>query len=127
MLGTAHSNNGINIVSLTFTGDAVPTYPNSFGQIPTGGTAARPSIFYIDRDFANSRLMQANVAVEWEVRRNTSLTVTYLFVDGTQSAALDRPQPRHAVDAHVHRRRLRRDVPVSLLRTRIARSPTSPA
>ena len=82
MLGTAHSNNGINIVSLTFTGDAVPTYPNSFGQIPTGGAAARPSIFYIDRDFANSRLMQANAAAEWEVHRDTSLTVTYLFVDG---------------------------------------------
>jgi hypothetical protein len=82
MLGTAHSNNGINIVSLTFTGDAVPTYPNAFGQIPTVGTAARPSIFYIDRDFANSRVMQANVAFEWEVHRNTSLTVTYLFVDG---------------------------------------------
>jgi hypothetical protein len=27
--------------------------------------------------------MQANLAFEWEVRRNTSLTVTYLFVDGT--------------------------------------------
>jgi len=82
MLGTAHSNNGINIVSLTFTGDTVPTYPNSFSQIPTLGTTARPNIFYIDRNFANSRLMQANVAFEWEVRRNTSLTVTYLFVDG---------------------------------------------
>jgi outer membrane receptor protein involved in Fe transport len=82
MLGTAHSNNGINIVSLTFTGDSVPTYPNSFSQIPNIGTAARPSIFYIDKDFANSRLMQANVAVEWQLRRETSLTVTYLFVDG---------------------------------------------
>ena len=39
MLGTAHSNNGINIVSLTFTGDAVPTYPNSFSQAPNAGTA----------------------------------------------------------------------------------------
>ena len=26
--------------------------------------------------------MQANIAYEWEFRRNTSLTVTYLFVDG---------------------------------------------
>jgi hypothetical protein len=82
MLGTAHSNNGINIVSLTFTGDAVPTYPASFSQIPALGTAARPSIFYIDKDFANSRLMQANTAVEWQFQRDTSLTVTYLFVDG---------------------------------------------
>ena len=83
MLGTAHSNNGINIVSLTFTGDTVPTYPNSFSQIPNVGTAARPSIFYVDQNFANSRLMQANVAYERELFRNTSLTVTYLFVDGT--------------------------------------------
>jgi hypothetical protein len=82
MLGTAHSNNGINVVSLTFTGDNVPTYPANFSQIPNVGTAARPNIFYIDRDFANSRLMQANVAAEWEFARNTSLTVTYLFVDG---------------------------------------------
>ncbi len=49
MLGTAHSNNGVNIVSLTFTGDAVPTYPQKFDTIPTGGTAARPSIFYVDK------------------------------------------------------------------------------
>jgi hypothetical protein len=83
MLGTAHSNNGINIVSLTFTGDAVPTYPNSFPQIPNVGTAARPNIFYIDKNFANATLMQANTAFELELFRNTSLTVTYLFVDGS--------------------------------------------
>jgi outer membrane receptor protein involved in Fe transport len=83
MLGTAHSNNGINVVSLTFTGDTVPTYPANFTDLPNIGTAARPSIFYIDQNFANARLMQGNVAVEWEVLRNTSLTVTYLFVDGT--------------------------------------------
>ena len=83
MLGTAHSNNGINIVSLTFTGDGVPTYPQKFDSIPSGGTAARPTIFYVDDNFANSRLMQANAAVEWEFLRNTGLTVTYLFVDGT--------------------------------------------
>jgi hypothetical protein len=83
MLGTAHSNNGINIVALTFTGDAVPTYPASFAQIPNVGTPARPSIFYIDRNFANSRLMQGNVGFELEVHRETTLAVTYLFVDGT--------------------------------------------
>ena len=83
MLGTAHSNNGINIVSLTFTGDAVPTYPAKFDSIPVGGAAARPTIFYIDNDFQNARLVQANVAVEWEIFRDTSLTTTYLFVDGS--------------------------------------------
>ena len=83
MLGTAHSNNGINIVSLTFTGDAVPTYPQRFDQIPASGTASRPTIFYIDKDFQNSRLMQGNLAFEWEFMPRTTATVTYLFVDGT--------------------------------------------
>ena len=82
MLGTAHSNNGINIVSLTFTGDAVPTYPQKFDQIPAAATASRPTIFYIDKDFQNSRLMQGNLAFEWEFMPRTTATVTYLFVDG---------------------------------------------
>ena len=83
MLGTAHSNNGINVLSLTFTGDAVPTYPANFASLPGAGTVARPTIFYVDNDFANARVMQANAAVEWHFQRDTSLTATYLFVDGT--------------------------------------------
>jgi outer membrane receptor protein involved in Fe transport len=91
MLGTAHSNNGVNIVSLTFTGDAVPTYPQKFDSIPSSGTAARPNIFYIDKDFANARLMQANAAVEWQIQAQTTVTATYLFVDGDQlSRSIDR-------------------------------------
>jgi hypothetical protein len=83
MLGTAHTNNGVNVVSLTFRGDAVPTYPNTFTSIPAGGTAATPSIFYIDKNFENARVQQANAAVEWEFARDTTLTVTYLRVDGS--------------------------------------------
>jgi hypothetical protein len=82
MLGTAHTNNGINIVALTFTGYAVPAYPAKFGSIPQGGAAAVPTIFYIDSNFANARLIQANTAFEWEVLPHTTVTVTYLFVDG---------------------------------------------
>jgi outer membrane receptor protein involved in Fe transport len=83
MLGTAHTNNGINVVSLTFRGDTVPVYPNAFSSIPTGGTAATPSIFYVDKDFQNARLQQANASFEWEVASNTTVTVTYLRVDGS--------------------------------------------
>ncbi len=84
MLGTAHSNNGINIVSLVFRGDAVPTYPNTFASIPSGVAASAPSIFYIDKDFANPRLMQASAGVEWEALPNTTVSVNYIFVDGQQ-------------------------------------------
>ena len=91
MLGTAHSNNGVNIVSLLFTGDAVPTYPQNFDKIPATGAPTRPNIFYIDKDFANARLMQANAAVEWQIQAQTTVTATYLFVDGDQlSRSIDR-------------------------------------
>ena len=91
MLGTAHSNNGVNIVSLTFTGDAVPTYPQKFESIPATGVAVRPTIFYVDENFQNSRLMQANAAVEWQLLRETTLAVTYLFVDaGNLPRSIDR-------------------------------------
>lgn len=88
LLAAAGSSNGINIVSLTFTGESVPTYPQRFTEIPSDGSPVRPHIFYVDKDFASPRLMQANAAFEWELVRGTSLTVTYLFVDGT-----DLPRP----------------------------------
>jgi outer membrane receptor protein involved in Fe transport len=91
MLGTAHSNNGVNIVSLTFTGESVPTYPQRFDSLPAGGSTARPSIFYVDRDFANGRLIQASAGVEWQLLPATTVTATYLFVDGDQlSRSIDR-------------------------------------
>ena len=82
MLGTAHSNNGINILTYTFTGASVPTYPNRFNSIPAGGAAQRPSILVVDKDFQNPRLQQASVGVDYEVMANTSLSVSYLFVKG---------------------------------------------
>jgi hypothetical protein len=91
MLGTAHSNNGVNVVSLTLTGDAVPTYPQKLDAIPSSAATVRPSIFYIDNDFANARLMQANTAIEWQIQPQTTITATYLFVDGDDlSRSIDR-------------------------------------
>ena len=40
--------------------------------------------FYIDKAFANPRLIQASAGVDWEVLPNTTASVTYLFVDGAQ-------------------------------------------
>ncbi len=83
LLGTAHSNNGINVQTLTFTGDAVPTYPGRFDSIPTGGTAQVPTIDIVDHNFQNPLLQQASAGVEYEFAPNTSIAVNYLFVKGT--------------------------------------------
>ncbi len=85
MVGTAHSNNGINVQTITFSGAAgnpVPTYPNRFTSIPAGVTLPRPTIFVFDPDYENARTQQASTGFEWEWMPNTSLAVNYLFVKG---------------------------------------------
>ncbi len=85
MVGTAHSNNGINVQTITFSGAAgnpVPTYPNRFSSIPAGVTLPRPTIFVFDPDYQNARTQQASTGFEWEWMPNTSIAVNYLFVRG---------------------------------------------
>ena len=85
MVGTAHSNNGINVQTITFSGAAgnpVPTYPGRFASIPAGVTLPRPTIFAFDPDYQNARTQQASTGIEWEWMPNTSLAVNYLFVKG---------------------------------------------
>src|SRR5207244_6061734 len=43
MIGTAPSNNGINVQTLTFTGATLPTHPIWFVPAPPGGSAAGPT------------------------------------------------------------------------------------
>jgi outer membrane receptor protein involved in Fe transport len=85
MVGTAHSNNGINVQTITFrgsAGDPVPTYPNIFSSIPSGVALPRPTIFTFNPDYENARVQQASAGFEWEWMPNTSFSVNYLFVKG---------------------------------------------
>jgi outer membrane receptor protein involved in Fe transport len=45
MIGTAHSNNGLNVQTITVTGTSVPTYPATLNAIPAGASAPTPTIF----------------------------------------------------------------------------------
>jgi outer membrane receptor protein involved in Fe transport len=84
MVGTAHSNNGINVQTITFTGALVPTYPQTLPSLPTGVTLPRPTIFAFDGGYQNARLQQASAGMEYELWPDTTLGVTYLFVKGDQ-------------------------------------------
>ena len=84
MVGTAHSNNGINVQTITFTGALVPTYPNTFATIPAGATLPKPSIFIFENDYQNPRVQQASAGVDYALTRDTSVSLTYLFVHGDQ-------------------------------------------
>jgi len=82
MIGTAHSNNGINVQTLTFTGATVPTYPNKFATPPTGGAAAVPTILLFDPRFQNPKVQQASFGVEQALTNDLAVAVNYLYVKG---------------------------------------------
>jgi hypothetical protein len=94
MVGTAHSNNGINVVTRTFTAatvPAIPAYPNNLCGAPSdtpncaapvGGTSGPPVIFVFQPDYQQPAIQQANFGVEVQVAKDTSVAVGYQFVKG---------------------------------------------
>ena len=97
MVGTAHSNNGINVQTITFTGshDAASTRPSSRRCRPAR-RCRRPTIFTFSiASTRTRRIQQASAGFEWEVMRDTtSRRHRYLRRDGRPAATLDRPERR---------------------------------
>ncbi len=81
MVGTADSNNGINVVSLTLTGTQVPTYPAVL-QAPPAGAAAKPNIFAFDKNYENPEVHQASAGVDYALTDDLALGGSYMFVAG---------------------------------------------
>ncbi|MEP6819698.1 MAG: TonB-dependent receptor [bacterium] len=86
MLGTSHSNNGINILGVTLNCTLVPnpcpTYPNIFTSAPPLG-AQRPNLFLFSNGYQQPLVQQGRIGIEREVMKNLSLAVTYLYFRGT--------------------------------------------
>ena len=82
MYGTAMSNNGINVQTITFTGSQIPTYPNIYPSLPTGVTLPKPTIFVFDQHFQNPGVTQANAGVEHQLGNDYSVGLTYQYVKG---------------------------------------------
>jgi outer membrane receptor protein involved in Fe transport len=82
MIGTAMSNNGINVQTITFTGNLIPTYPAIYSALPAGATLPKPTIFVFDQHFQNPKVQQANLGVEQQIANDVSVGVTYQFVKG---------------------------------------------
>ena len=81
MIGTAHSNNGINVQTMTFTGASVPTYPNIFASIPTGRhVAAADDLRLRSRRSRIPMVHQASVGVEQVLTNDMAVAVNYLYV-----------------------------------------------
>jgi len=82
MIGTAHSNNGINVQTITFTGAQVPVYPAILTAPPTGATVGRPSIFAFSPDFENPEVHQASLGIERGLTSDISVGFSYQHVQG---------------------------------------------
>lgn len=82
MIGTAHSNNGINVQTITFTGNLVPTYPNPLPSIPTGATIPKPTIFVFDKNYENPMVHQASLGIEHALTNTIAVGLSYLWVQG---------------------------------------------
>ncbi len=85
MLGTAHSQNGIQVTGVTLTCTVVANpclvYPNIFTAPPaTGGL--NPNLYLFSKDFAQPYVQQGRLGVERELFANTSLSVSYLYFRG---------------------------------------------
>jgi hypothetical protein len=83
MLAQAFTQNGISVSSVTFRGAAMPTYPNRFDSIPSGGSPATPNLYFFNRDYVNPYTQQASLGFEFEVAQNTAFNISYLMVKGT--------------------------------------------
>jgi outer membrane receptor protein involved in Fe transport len=86
MLGTAHSQNGIQVTGVTLTCTTTPanpclTYPAIFTTPPATG-AQTPSIYAFAQNYQQPKVHQVRVGVERQLFSNMSLSATYLFYRG---------------------------------------------
>jgi outer membrane receptor protein involved in Fe transport len=82
MIGTGHSNNGINVQTITFTGALIPTYPNIYDEIPTGAVIPKPTIFVFDPEFENPTVHQASFGIDHELTNELAIGLSYQYIEG---------------------------------------------
>ncbi|HYX42057.1 MAG TPA: TonB-dependent receptor, partial [Pyrinomonadaceae bacterium] len=85
VLGTAHSQNGINVTGVNLTAAQITaaglTYPNIL-TAPPAGTSANPNLFVFAPNYVNPYVEQGRIGVEREIVKNLSLSATYLYYHG---------------------------------------------
>lgn len=91
MIGTAHSNNGINVQTKTFAANIMPSYPNTICgtpvdspncAAPTAGVSPAPSIYVMQPNFRQPIIQQSNLNLEWQAAKDFSVTVGWQMVKG---------------------------------------------
>ena len=102
VLGTAHSQNGINVTGINLNTPALIaagglTYPNIFSAPPAAG-GANPNLFLFAANYQQPYVEQGRLGIEREVVKNLSVSATYLYYHGvhltrTRDINLSTPLP----------------------------------
>lgn len=95
MYGTADSNNGINVQTLTFNASVATPLPASYPNttcgapqqnagcpVPTGATLPAPTIFVFNKNYVQPYVEQYNLGVEYQLAKDLSVSLGYLGVHG---------------------------------------------
>ncbi|MFN7929858.1 MAG: TonB-dependent receptor [Blastocatellia bacterium] len=84
-LGTAHSNNGINVLTFTLTNPTNLVYPFRFAtlaDIRARASEAVPNLFVFERNYQQPYTMQGNAGAEFGLTKDMSVSATYMTVRG---------------------------------------------
>lgn len=101
VLGTVHSQNGINVTGVTLNAaqmlTAGLTYPNVLSA-PPPGISSNPNLFVFAPDYVSPYVEQGRLGVEHQLTRNLSVSATYLYYHGlhltrTRDINLGAPTP----------------------------------
>ncbi len=103
LTGTAHSQNGIQVVAISITCSLIPpnvcpTYPNNFSSLPTGAFRPAANLYLFDQNYKQPFTHQARLQFEREVFKNTTFSAQYTMFRGqdltrTRNANLFAPAP----------------------------------
>jgi len=89
MLGTAHTQNGLNVANFTVTNLTLPAvYPFKFADLAsflaaTGTSIPRPNLFIFDSNYQQPYTQQASLGVEHGLTKDIAVSASYLYVKGT--------------------------------------------
>jgi outer membrane receptor protein involved in Fe transport len=85
-IGTAHSNNGLNSISITLNNPTNLVYPSRFSSLDDiknrGGQPPAANLFIFERDYQQPYTMQGNFGIEYGLTNDISVGVSYLSVQG---------------------------------------------
>ncbi|MDQ3804383.1 MAG: TonB-dependent receptor, partial [Acidobacteriota bacterium] len=85
VLGTAHSQNGINVTGINLNAAGIAAaglvYPNILAA-PPPGVSSNPNLFLFSEDYVQPYVQQGRVGVEREVWSGLSVSANYLFYKG---------------------------------------------